>query len=74
MPTFPDAGKQVVKLDGHGGPIDDATMVSTPFEGTLLLDQVTLSDAQQYLQSKALAGIEAVVSGNLKFKNDAGKL
>ncbi len=71
---LPGAGKQVVKLDGHGGPIADATMVSTPFEGTLQLDQVLLSGAQQYLNSQALAGTEASISGNLKFKNDAGKV
>jgi len=71
---LPGSGKQVVKLDGHGGPIDDATMVSTPFEGTLQLDQVALSGAQQYLNSKALAGTEAIISGNLKFTNDAGKV
>lgn len=71
---LPGAGKQVVQLNGHGGPIEDATLVTTPFDGTLQLDQVGLSAAQQYLNSQALAGIEAVLSGNLKFKNDAGKL
>ncbi len=71
---LPGGGKQVVKLDGTGGPIADATMVSTPFEGTLQLDQVLLSDAQQYLNSKALAGVEAVISGSLKFKNETGKV
>jgi uncharacterized protein involved in outer membrane biogenesis len=71
---LPGAGSQVVKLDGKGGPIADATMVSTPFEGTLQLDQVALSGAQQYLQLHALAGVEALISGNLKFKNNDGKL
>jgi AsmA protein len=67
-------GKQVVKFDGHGGPIDDATMVSTPFEGTLQLDQVMLSGAQQYTDSNALKGIDGSLGGNIKFKNDAGKV
>jgi AsmA protein len=71
---LPGGDKQVVKLDGQGGPIADATMVNTPFEGTLQLDQVALSGAQQYLQSQALAGVDAVISGNLKFKNEAGKV
>jgi uncharacterized protein involved in outer membrane biogenesis len=71
---LPGAGKQVVKLDGHGGPIEDATLVSTPFEGTLQLDQVALSGAQQYLNSQALAGTDASISGSLKFKNEAGKV
>ena len=38
------------------------------------MDQVLLSDAQQYLKSKALAGVEAVISGSLKFKNETGKV
>lgn len=67
-------GKQVVKFDGHGGPIEDATMVSTPFEGTLQLDQVALSSAQQYTASDALKGIDGSLGGNLKFKNEAGKV
>ncbi len=71
---LPGGGKQVVKLDGHGGPIDDATLISTPFEATLQLDQVALSSAQQYLNSQALAGTEADISGSIKFKNDAGKV
>jgi uncharacterized protein involved in outer membrane biogenesis len=69
---LPGAGKQVVKLDGRGGPIDDATLVSTPFDGTLQLDQVALSAAKQYLNSQALAGTDASISGNLKFKNETG--
>jgi AsmA-like C-terminal region/Domain of Unknown Function (DUF748) len=71
---LPGAGKQVVKLDGHGGPIDDATLISTPFEGTLQLDQVALSGVQQYLSSQALAGTDASIGGNFKFKNEAGKV
>jgi uncharacterized protein YhdP len=63
-----------VKFDGHGGPIDETTLASTPFEGTLQLDQVALSGAQQYTASQALAGMEALIGGNLKFKNDAGKV
>ncbi|HVJ04773.1 MAG TPA: AsmA family protein [Candidatus Saccharimonadales bacterium] len=71
---LPGAGKQVVKLDGHGGPIEDATLVSTPFEGSLQLDQVSLDAAKQYMNSQALAGTNASISGNLKFKNNAGKI
>jgi AsmA protein len=71
---LPGGSKQVVKFNGRGGPIEDATLVSTPFEGTLELDQVLLSGARQYLASKALAGTEASIGGTLKFKNDAGKV
>jgi AsmA protein len=71
---LPGAGKQVLKLDGRGGPIEDTTLVSTPFEGTLQLDQVALSGARQYLDSQALAGTDASISGSLKFKNSAGNV
>jgi uncharacterized protein involved in outer membrane biogenesis len=71
---LPGPGKQVVKLDGRGGPIEDQTLATTQFEGTLQLDQVSLSDAQQYLNSQAQPGTDASISGLLKFKNDAGKL
>ena len=67
-------GKQVAKFDGHGGPIDDATMISTPFEGTLQLDQVALSSAQQYTASDTMKGIDGSLGGNLKFKNETGKV
>lgn len=71
---LPGGGKQVVKLTGRGGPIEDATLVSTPFEGALQLDQVALSGIKQYLSSQALAGTDATISGNLLFKNQAGKV
>jgi AsmA protein len=71
---LPGAGKQVVKFDGRGGPVTDATLVSTPFEATLQLDQVGLSGLLQYLNSKALEGMDASLGGSLKFKNDGGKV
>ena len=71
---LPGASKQVVNFQGQGGPIQDATLVSTPFEGSLQLEQVELSGAQQYLQSKALEGAAGMIGGNLKFKNNAGKV
>ncbi len=71
---LPGGGKQVVKLDGRGGPIDDATLVSTPFDGTLQLDQVALRGIKQYLNSQAMAGTDASISGNLRFKNESGKV
>lgn len=71
---LPGATKQTVKFEGRGGPVQDATLVSTPFEGSLQLDQVELSGAQQYLHSKALEGAAGVIGGTLKFVNNAGKV
>ncbi len=71
---LPGSGKQAVKFNGSGGPIDRATPVNTPFEGTMQLNQVALSGIKQYLNSKAMAGTDASVSGNLKFTNQNGRV
>ena len=71
---LPGQGKQTIELKGKGGPIDEATMINTPFDGQLKLDQVSLSAAQKFLNSEALAGTDAIVSGTTSIKNNNGKL
>ena len=71
---LPGQGAQVVKLEGKGGPVDDASMVNTPFDGTLKLDQVSLSGVQKFLNSPALADMNANVTGNASVKNQSGKV
>jgi AsmA protein len=71
---LPGSGKQVAKLDGKGGPINDANMLDTPFDGTLDLDQVSLSGAQKFLNSAALQNTDAVLTGKADVKNAGGKL
>lgn len=71
---LPGQGAQVVRLDGKGGPIDDASMINTPFDGTLKLEQVSLSGVQKFLNSPALADMNANVSGTASVKNQSGKV
>ena len=71
---LPGQGKQVARLDGTGGPINDATLLNTPFDGTIKLQQVALSGAQKFLNAPALAGTDAIISGEAKVKNESGKL
>ncbi|HEY2496388.1 MAG TPA: AsmA family protein [Candidatus Angelobacter sp.] len=71
---LPGAGKQAIWLEGKGGPIKEADMLNTPFDGTLKLDQVSTSAAQKFLNSQALNGIDAVITGDAKVRNSAGKL
>ena len=71
---LPGAGKQTVWLEGKGGPIKQADLVNTPFEGTLRLDQVSTDAAQKFLNSQSLNGIEATLTGDAKVTNAAGKL
>jgi len=71
---LPGPGTQVVSLDGTGGPINNSNLIATPFDGTVKLQQVSLSSAQKFLNTPALAGTDATVSGNMKIRNQAGSL
>jgi AsmA protein len=71
---LPGSGKQVAKLEGKGGPINNTNMLDTPFDGSLNLDQVSLSGAQKFLNSAALENTDAVITGKADVKNQKGKL
>ncbi|MFI5106047.1 MAG: AsmA family protein, partial [Terriglobales bacterium] len=71
---LPGAGKQAVWLEGKGGPIQDADLLNTPFDGALRMEQVSTAAAQKFLNSQALDGIDAVITGDAKVSNSGGKL
>src|SRR5579864_5453552 len=71
---LPGEGKQAIWLEGKGGPIKEADMLNTPFDGTLRLDQVSTAAAQKFLNSQSLNGIDAVLTGDAKLKNSDRKL
>jgi AsmA protein len=71
---LPGEGKQAIWLEGKGGPIKEADMLNTPYDGTLRLDQVSTGAAQKFLNSQSLNGIDAVLTGDAKVKNSGGKL
>jgi AsmA protein len=71
---LPGAGKQAISLEGKGGPIKEADLLNTAFDGTLRLDQVSTEAAQKFLNSQALNGIDAVITGDAKVRNSGGKL
>ncbi|HEY2911929.1 MAG TPA: AsmA family protein, partial [Candidatus Angelobacter sp.] len=71
---LPGTGKQTVMLEGKGGPIQQADMLNTPFDGTLRMDQVSTGAAQKFLNSQALNGIDSVLSGDAKVTTSSGKL
>lgn len=60
---LPGAGE--LKLSGSGGPIQDATLTTTPLQATLELKQVALSGLRQYLQTRSLSSLDGVASGML---------
>jgi uncharacterized protein involved in outer membrane biogenesis len=72
--NLPGAGKQAIALEGKGGPIKEADLLNTPFDGTLHLQQVSTQAAQKFLDSQALNGIDAVITGEAKVSNSGGKL
>jgi uncharacterized protein involved in outer membrane biogenesis len=71
---LPGPGAQVASLDGAGGPINSSNMMATPFDGKLKLQEVALSSAQKFLNTPALAGTDATISGDMKLRNQAGML
>ena len=66
-------GKQTISLKGKGGPIEKANLLNTNFDGTIHMEQVSISAAEKFLNSQALSGIEALVSGDANLKNSNGK-
>jgi len=68
------AGAQTIHLEGRGGPLADQGVLATPFDGTLELEEVSLSGLQQLLGSQALAGSDGVVTGKAAIQNAGGKL
>jgi len=66
--------RQIINLEGTGGPIQQADMLNTPFDGKLSLDQVSVAAAQKFLNSQALSGIDALITGDATVKNSGGKL
>jgi uncharacterized protein involved in outer membrane biogenesis len=71
---LPGAGAQQVRLRGRAGPIAPGQPASTPFRGTLDLQQVGIASLQKFLDSPAMANIDGVMSGQTKLGNESGTL
>jgi AsmA protein len=72
---LPGKGKQDVSLEGTGGPLNkQGDLASTPFDGTLRLNQAGISAVQNFLNLPALTGTDGLLSGEAKVKSSAGKL
>jgi len=70
----PGKGAETLSLSGKGGPINQAQMLSTPFDGKLKLNEVSLAGAQKFLNSAALEGTDAMLSGSTDLTNAGGKM
>jgi len=69
---LPGKGSQTMSLNGTAGPLNSADPAGTPFKGTVKLDHVALSGAQKFLNSNALAGTDAVITGSTDLNNSGG--
>ena len=71
---LPGQGNQALSFKGKCGPIQQANMLNTNFDGTLHMDQVSISAAEQFLNSEALREIDALLSGDARLMNANTKI
>lgn len=71
---LPGEGRQAIYLAGKGGPIAPGDPVNTPFDGTITLEQLSIAGVQKFLNSQALSGVDAQVSGESKVKISTGQI
>src|SRR5271169_2661545 len=70
----PGRGAETLSLAGKAGPINHAQVLSTPFDGKLKLNEVSLAGAHKFLNIAALEGTDAMLSGSTDLVNSAGKM
>jgi uncharacterized protein involved in outer membrane biogenesis len=70
----PGKGAETLSLAGKVGPINQANLASTPFDGKLKLNEVSLAGAQKFLNSAALEGSDAMLSGSTDLVSSSGKM
>jgi uncharacterized protein involved in outer membrane biogenesis len=71
---LPGPGTQQVRLQGQAGPIVQEQPASTPFRGTLEVQQVGIAGLQKFLASPALVNTDGILSGQTKINSESGKL
>jgi uncharacterized protein involved in outer membrane biogenesis len=70
----PGKGTETLSLSGKGGPVSQAQILTTPFDGTLKLNEVSLAGAQKFLNTAALQGTDAMLSGSADFTSVGGRM
>src|SRR5262252_5623264 len=67
---LPGSGNQTLALQGKVGPIPHDAVARTPVDAKLKLDNVSLAGLQQFINAKALADSNAILTGNADLKNN----
>src|ERR1051326_1244499 len=62
-----------IKLNGTAGPIDNADAANTPLKADVTLQNVAISGVEKFLNSPALAGDDAIISGKTSIENAPDK-
>ncbi len=70
----PGRGAETFTLSGKAGPLNQAEMLRTPFDGKLKLNEVSVAGAQKFLHTAALEGTDAMLSGSTDLTNAGGKI
>ena len=71
---LPGQGKQLLQIDAKTGPVQQGNMLTTPLDGKIKMDQVSLAGLQKFLNSDSLKKINAVASGEASLKNEGGRI
>ena len=71
---LPGRGAETISMEGTAGPINQAQMLSTPFNGKVKLNEVSVAGAQKFLNSVALEGTDAILSGSASVVSSGGKM
>ncbi|UWZ85323.1 AsmA family protein [Occallatibacter riparius] len=71
---LPGKGSELLELSGKGGPVNQAQILMTPFDGKLEMKEVSLSGAQKFLNAAALRGTDASLSGSADLTSSGGRM
>jgi len=72
--NLPGEGTQTIGFDARLGPVNHDNLVATPVDGKLRLSQVSLASLNRFLGAQALAGTDAVATGEARIKSDQAKV
>ena len=71
---FPGQGAEEIRLQGKGGPVQQANPAATPFHGSVDWKGVDIAGLQTFLHTPALANSDGVLSGHSKIASESGRL
>jgi len=71
---LPGEGNEEIRLQGKGGPVQQAEPATTPFQGGLDWKGVSIGGLQKFLQTAALNNSDGMLSGHTNIASQSGTL